>query len=1052
VINKIIEYSARNRFIVILFYALIVGWGIWSLYRTPVDAIPDISDNQVIVLTEWPGRSPQVIEDQVTYPLASNLQGLPGIRAVRATSAFGFSMIYAIFEDDVDIYWARTRVLERLNYAASQLPPGVTPTLGPDGTGVGHVFWYTVEGPDYDLAALRAIHDWFIRYQLNSVPGVAEVASVGGYVKEYQVDIDPNRLVGYHVTTRQVVDAIKKSNDEVGGNVLDMNQAAYMIRGRGYIQSIEDLENVQVGVYDNTPIFVRDIGRVQLGVQGRRGILEKNGQGEVVGGIIVMRYGENAQDVINRVKAKIEELRPGLPKGVDIIPSYDRSTLIANAEHTLKRVLVEEAIIVSIVILMFLLHFRSSIIVIITIPVAVLMSFIFMNHFGVTSNIMSLSGIAIAIGVLIDAGIVMVENAYRHLSEKADGTPRENAVTGDDRLHLIITSARQVGRPIFFSLVIIIVSFLPVFLLPGAAGKLFSPLAYTKTSAMAAGAILAVTLVPALMVLLLKGRMKPESVNPVSRFFIALYEPALSLALRFKKTVIALGIISVLFAAMLGSTIGKEFMPALDEGSLLFMPVTLPPVSTTEAKRLITIQDKIMMSVPEVDHVLGKVGRADTATDPAPVAMFETIILLKPKEDWRPGLTKDDIQQELFDKLEMPGLTQGWTQPIINRIQMLATGVRTDLGVKIMGDDLDKLDVLAREAEAILRNIPGAVDLYSQRVVAGRYIDIDVDRKEAARYGLKVDDVQSIIETAIGGMKLTTTVEGRERFPVRIRYARDFRSNVDELKRVLVPVGTKLHVPLGQLADIKITTGPDMINSENSLLRSIVFLNVRGRDMGGFVEEAKAAIDANLKLPPGYYVTWSGQYENQIKTNERLGYLIPVVILTIFILLYFTFHSVSDSLVVMLSVLFSLVGGVVYLYLTGYYITTAVQVGFIALYGVAVETGVVMLIYLNEAVNLRLIQNNGDMDLPGLYDAVHEGAVLRLRPKMMTVMAAIMGLVPILLAHTTGSDVMKPIAVPMVGGLLTSAIGVLIVIPVVFTIVRERRLRRGTLKESGIHH
>jgi copper/silver efflux system protein len=1045
VINRIIEYSARNIFIILLFYLLIAGWGVWALYNTPVDAIPDISDNQVIVLTEWPGRSPQVIEDQITYPLASNLQGLPDVRAVRASSAFGYSMIYVIFEDNVDVYWARTRVLERLNFAASLLPPGVTPTLGPDGTGVGHVFWYTVEGDGYDLAQLRSIQDWFIRYQLNSVPGVAEVASVGGFVKEYQVDLNPNKLIGYHVTTKQVVDAIKMSNNEVGGNLIDQNQMSFMVRGLGYIKGIKDLEDIEVGEYNNTPIFVKDVGRVQMGVQTRRGILDKNGEGEAVGGIIVMRYGENAKDVIDRVKIKIAELSRGLPPGVRIVPSYDRSELIEGAEHTLKHVLIEEAIIVSIVILVFLLHLRSAFVVVISIPVAVLMSFIFMKHYGITSNIMSLAGIAIAIGVLIDAAIVMVENAYRHLSEGGEGA-RQNVTD------TIIESAKQVGRPIFFSLVIIILSFAPVFLLPGAAGKMFSPLAYTKTSAMAAAAVLAVTLVPALMVIFLRGHLKPEHKNPVSRFFIALYTPVLAVAMRFKKTLILISIIIMVLTAALGSTIGKEFMPSLDEGSLLFMPVTLPAVSTTEAKRLLTIQDRIIMTVPEVKHVLGKIGRAETATDPAPVSMFETLILLKPKDQWRPGITKTDIQAELSEKLKMPGVTEGWTQPIINRIQMLATGVRTDLGVKILGNNLETLNKLAQDAERILRKIPGAVDLYAERVVGGKFLDIEVDREAAARYGLRVADVQDIIETAIGGTALTTTVEGRERFPVRIRYARDFRDDIETLKRVRVPVGTKLHVPLAQLATIKITPGPDMINSENSLLRSIVFLNVRGRDMGGFVDEAKKKLEEELKLPPGYYVTWSGQYENQIKANNRLKVLIPTVVLIIFILLYFTFRSITDSLTVMLSVLFSLVGGVVYLYLNHYYYSTAVWVGFIALYGIAVETGVVMMIYLNEAVDRRLSASGGAITMDELHEAVHEGAVLRLRPKLMTVFAAIMGLIPIMLSNGTGSDVMKPIATPMVGGLVTSTIGVLIMIPVIFSMIRERRLKKGTLKPSNISH
>ena len=1043
-INRIIEYSAKNPFIVLLFYVLIAGWGVWAVNNTPVDAIPDISDNQVIVLTEWPGRSPQVMEDQITYPLAANLQGLPDVRAVRASSAFGYSMIYIIFEDNVDIYWARTRVLERLNYASSLLPAGVTPTLGPDGTGVGHVFWYTVEGDGYDLARLRAIQDWFIRFQLNSVPGVAEVASVGGFVKEYQVDLDPNKLVGYHVTTSQVVEAIRKSNNEVGGNLVDLSQMSFMVRGLGYLKGVDDLENVEVGEYGNTPIFVKDVGRVQMGVMTRRGILDKNGQGEVAGGIVVMRYGANAKDVIDGVKVKIAELELGLPPGVRIVPSYDRSGLIERAIETLKRVLMEESVIVALVILLFLLHFRSSLVIVVTLPVAVLMAFIIMKQTGITSNIMSLGGIAIAIGVLVDSGVIMVENCYRHLSELPADVDRST------RLTAIIRSARQVGRPIFFSLAIIVLSFLPVFMLGGQAGKLFSPLAFTKTFSMAGSAVLAITLVPVLMYFLMRGRMKPESENPVSAFFIKLYAPVIRLALKYRKTTILLNMTALAIAVFLYAGIGREFMPQLDEGSLLFMPVTLPAVSTTEAKRLLTVQDKIIMSVPEVEHVLGKIGRAETATDPAPVSMVETIILLKPKDQWRAGMTKADIMAELSGKLEMPGVAQGWTQPIINRIQMLSTGVRTDLGVKVLGDDLVKLNELAQKAEGILRTVPGAVDLYAERVVGGKYLDIEVDREKAARYGLNVADVQDIIETSVGGMALTTTVEGRERFPVRIRYARDFRSDVDAMKRVLVPVGTKLHVPLGQLAKITITPGPDMINSENSLLRSIVFLNVRGRDMGGFVEEAKKKLDEGLKLPPGYYVTWSGQWENQVKTSRRLMYLVPVVMLIIFVMLYFTFHSALEAVMVMLSVPFALVGGVYLLWALGYYWTTAVSVGFIALYGVAVETGVVMVVYLHEALDKRL--EAGAVDREGINEAAYEGAVLRLRPKLMTVMVALMGLVPIMWSTGAGADVMKPIAVPMIGGMISSAVHVLIMTPVIFVMMKEHALKKGKLKVSEISH
>ena len=1043
-INKIIEYSAKNRVIILLIFAVIVGWGIWALYHTPVDAIPDLSDNQVIVFTQWPGRSPQVIEDQVTYPLASNLQGISRVKAVRATSAFGFSLIYIIFDDDVDIYWARTRVLERLNYAASLLPPGVKPTLGPDGTGVGQVFWYTVEGKGYDLATLRAIQDWYIRYQLNSVPGVAEVASVGGYVKQYQVALDPNKLVGYHINTMDVMNAVKKGNNEVDGSIMDQNQMDFMVRGLGYLDGIHDLENTEVGVYNGTPIFIKDIGRVQLGTEVRRGMLDKNGDGEAVGGIIVMRYGENAKDVIDRVKAKIAEIQPGLPPGVRIVPAYDRSDLIERAINTLKHALTEESVIVALVIILFLLHFRSSLVIILTLPIAVLIAFISMKEMGITSNIMSLGGIAIAIGVLVDSGVIMVENCYRHLS----GTPPEERSA--KRLDIVIGSSKQVGRAIFFSLIIIVLSFVPVFLLPGQSGKMFTPLAFTKTSSLIGSSIISITLVPVLMYYFMRGKMPGEDKNPISKFFIGLYSPIIRWALKWKKTVIVLNLAALAVAGFIYYHMGSEFMPSLDEGSLLFMPTTLPPVSMTEAKRIIMEQDRIIKSEPEVAEVLGKVGRAETATDPAPVSMFETIILLKPKSQWRPGITKEDIQSELASKLQIPGVSEGWTQPIINRIQMLSTGVRTELGVKILGDNLDKLNDLAQQAEGILRKVPGATDVFAERVTGGQYLDIKVDRQAAARYGLNVEDVENIIQGAIGGMDLTTTVEGRQRFPVSVRYARDFRSDMDEIKRVQVPVGNTEHIPLAEVADIRYSTGPDMINSENSLLRSIVYLNVKGRDQGGFVEEAKRTLDRELKLPPGYYVQWSGQWEQNVQTRNRLKIIIPIGILIIFVLLYFTFHSALEASMVMLSVPFALVGGIFLVSALGYYWSTAVTIGFLALYGVAVETGVVMVIYLHEALDKRLMK--GPVTVQDIYEATFEGAVLRLRPKLMTVSVALLGLVPIMWSSGTGSDVMKPIAAPMIGGMISSAVHVLIMTPVIFVLMKTRDLKKGRLKVSGMKH
>lgn len=1040
-IEKIIAKSVYNKFLIILVFIIVVGWGIWALLRTPLDAIPDLSDNQVIVFTEWPGRSPQTIDDQITYPLASNLQGLPGIRVVRAESAFGYSMIFVIFEDKVDIYWARTRVLERLNFAQSLLPPNVRPTLGPDGTGVGHVYWYTVEGEDYDLGELRAIQDWYIRYQLNSVPGVVEVASVGGFVKQYQIDLDPNKLLAYKIPVSHVKMAVERSNNDVGGKLLEASDMEYVVRGLGYLKSTQDIENVVVGADKNgVPIYVRNLGVVQLGSDIRRGMLDKNGDGEVVGGIIVMRYQENAKAVIDRVKAKIKEIEKGLPPGVQIKTAYDRAELIEKSVHTLKKTLIEEAVIVSIVILIFLFHFRSALVIIISIPLAVLIGFITMYYLKITSNIMSLGGIAIAIGVLIDAAIIMVENAHRHLADIKEKVK--------DITPVVLKAAQQVGRPIFFSLVIIILSFLPVFLLEGQEGKLFKPLAFTKTSAMAGAAILSITLVPVLMTLLMKGKLKPESQNIVSKFFIKIYEPILKLTLKYKvRTLIINGLILV-FTIFLTGRIGKEFMPPLDEGSLLFMPVTLPNVTITEAKRILQVQDKVISAFPEVEQVLGKIGRAETATDPAPVSMVETIVLLKPKSQWRKGITRVKIMEELDNLLRIPGVRNTWTMPIINRINMLTTGVRTDIGVKILGSDLKVLSDLSIQAEKILRDVPGATGVVAERVVGGKYVDIAINRQAVARYGINVGEVQDIIETAVGGMNLANTVEGRRRFPIRIRYLREYRDNLEALKRVLVPTPSGAQIPLEQLADIKITPGPPSIFTENSLLRSVVFLNVVGRDIGGFVEEAKAKLDKELQLPPGYYATWSGQYENQIRAKKRLQLLIPMVIFIIFILLYFTFKDFWESLIIMLSVPFSLVGGVLLQYILGYNFSVAVWVGFIALYGIAVETGVVMVVYLHEALDKKLKQ--GPVGKAELYNAILEGAVLRLRPKLMTVFAALMGLIPIMWATGAGSDVMKPIATPMIGGMITSAIHVLIVTPVIFGIMKERALRKGSLKASQI--
>uniref|UniRef100_A0A831U3F1 Efflux RND transporter permease subunit n=1 Tax=Geobacter metallireducens TaxID=28232 RepID=A0A831U3F1_GEOME len=1044
-IEKLIEYSARNRVVVLAIFALITAWGIWAVYRTPVDAIPDLSDNQVIVFTDYPGRSPQVVEDQVTYPLVSNLQGLPRVKAVRASSAFGFSMIYVIFEDKADIYWARTRVLERLNYASSLLPAGVTPTLGPDGTGVGHVYWYTIEGKGYTLEQLRTLQDWFVRYQLNTVPGVAEVASIGGFVREYQIDLDPHKLFAYRVTAGQVAEAVKRANNDTGGRLLEQSDAEFLIRGRGYVQSPADLENIVVGTgMGGTPIYVKNLGTVQTGGAIRRGLLDLNGEGEAVGGIVVMRYGENAKEVIDRVKEKIAALEKGLPPGVKIVTAYDRSDLIERSIDTLRSALTEMSIVVTLVVLVFLLHFRSSLVVVLTLPIAMLAAFITMKHLGITSNIMSLGGIAIAIGELVDAGVVMVENCYRRLSELPDEERDER------RLEVIIDASKQVGPAIFSSMLVIILSFVPIFLLEGRGGKLFHPLAFTKTFAMVFAAVIAVTLVPVLSYYFLRGKMPPEESNPVSRFFIAAYSPVLRWCLRWKKTVILLNIVALAVAVPVFMKMGSEFMPPLDEGSLLYMPVTLPNVSITEAKRIIQVQDAIIKSHPEVEYVLGKVGRAETSTDPAPVSMFESIIILKPKDKWRPGITKNDIISELDARLQIPGVRNGWTQPIINRIDMLSTGVRTTLGLKIFGNDLNVLRQLSLQAEEIIKAVPGAADVVAERVTGGSYIDIEIDREAAARYGVAVEDIQETIGTALGGETLTTAVEGRNRFPIRIRYLRDYRDSIPAIQRILVSGMGGTQVPLSQVTRLKVSTGAPELASEGGLLRSIVFLNVRGRDMGAVMTDAREALEKNLKMPPGYYYSWAGQWEDQIKVRKRLQILLPIGLVIIFVILYFTFRSGIEALMVMLSVPFALVGGVFLVALLGYNMSVAVWVGFIALYGVAVETGVVMVVYLHEALDRRLLA--GPVTERDIYEAAFEGAVLRLRPKLMTVATSLIGLIPIMWATGTGSDVMKPIAAPMIGGMFSSTIHVLIMTPVIFVLMKVRDLRKGRLTHSGMTH
>ncbi len=978
-IRTIIDYSARNRFIVLLVYAILIGVGIWATVRTPLDAIPDVSDNQVIVYTEWPGRSPQLVEDQITYPLASNLQGLPELRTVRAQSMFGFSLIYVIFEDSTDIYWARSRVLERLNYARNLLPEGVTPRLGPEGTGVGHVFWYTLQSDRHDLAQLRTLQDYYLKLGLQSVEGVAEVASIGGFVKQYQINLDPVRLASFGIALDTVIDAVRRSNNDVGGRLLEIGQQEHLVRGIGYVESVRDLEQIVVGAdASGTPIYLEQLGTITVGGELRRGLLDENGRGEVVGGIIVARYGENARDVIRRVKDELEVLAAGLPEGVTVRTAYDRSDLIERAVATLRTALTEEALIVSIVTIVFLFHFGSAMTVLVGLPLSALITFILMQVFGITSNIMSLGGIALAIGEIVDASIVMVENGYRHLAEGTDRMRR-------NRLETIVRSAKQVGPAIFGSLLVMIVSFFPVFMLTGQEGKMFRPLAFTKTFAMVGASVIAITLVPVLMTFFLRGRLRSEVKNPVSRFFLRAYEPVLRWSLRNRKTMLALNLIALVIAIPMMMSLGSEFMPPLDEGSLLYMPVTLPSVSITEAKRLIQVQDRIIAEHPAVAYVLGKVGRAETATDPAPVSMFETIIELKPQSEWPEGMTKDDIIQQLNEKLQIPGVTNAWTQPIINRIDMLNTGVRTQLGLKIFGPDLATLERLSLEAEGILREIDGAVDLYAERITGGRYITIDVDRAAVARYGAPIGVVLDAVEVAIGGMNVTTAVEGRARFPIQVRYLPDYRDDIASLRNLLVTIprgamggGGVVQIPLAQLATIRSEPGPAMINSENGQLRGLVQLNVRGRDMGSFVDEANRRLGEELALPAGYSMKWSGQYENQLHAERRLQIIVPLVLAIIFIILYFTFRSAVEASLVMLSVPFALIGGVYLMWIYGFNWSVAVWVGFIALYGVAVQTGVVMVLYLHEALDRRLAE--GPVTAETIRDATIEGALLRVRP------------------------------------------------------------------------
>lgn len=1121
-IERIIDWSAHNRLLVGIIYVVLIGAGIWAVRTTPVDAIPDLSENQVIVFTEWMGRSPKIIEDQITYPIVSALQGLPDVKAVRASSMFGMSFVFVIFNDGTDLYFARTRVQERLGIAQAKLPPGVTATLGPDGTGVGHIYWYTVEGGGYDLATLRSLQDWFIRYKLAAVEGVAEVASVGGFVRQYQVDVDPERMRSLGVTMEDVISTIQRSNNEVGGKLVEISDAEFFVRGQGYLTGRQDLERLLVSTSQGgVPVRLDQVATVQMGGEIRRGVLDKNGRGEAVGGIVVMRQGANAEEVIERVKSTIAQIAPGLPSGVKILPSYDREPLIRAAVGTLERSLVEEAIIVTLVVLLFIAHVRSAIRILIEIPVSVLCAFLLMRAFGITSDIMSLGGIALAIGVVVDSSIVLVENAYRNIAE-AERT--RGTLTSQDYFDLALLSAKQVGRAIFFSEAIMVISFLPVFLLHGQEGKLFHPLAWTKTFVIASSAIVGITLVPMLMTLLMRGHFRPEGENPLMRFFHRLYRPILAWSLRWRRTTIALNVLALAATIPLILNTGSEFMPPLDEGSLLFMPILLPNASATEVSRVMQEQDRIIAGYPEVDHVLGKAGRAETATDNAPLSMIETIVLLKPKEQWRAGITKQKIVADLDQRLQIPGVRNGWTQPIINRINMLSTGVRTELGIKIYGNDLDSLERFAIRAEELLRSVRGSADVAADRVQGGSFLDIAVDQQAAARYGLAIGDVQRLIETAIGGADVGQMIAGRARYPIRVRYSRELRDNVEALGNILLSIRSAGAIPgaiasssmgstaqgdagasmngsadpsmgaatasmgsrgapggdvaggtsttgaelprgmtstitalagaapqaylrLGDVARITLSPGPAMIASENGQLRSIVFLNVRGRDQGSFIAEAKTLLDAQLKLPPGYTYEWSGQYQDKVRAEQTLSIVMPLVFLVIYLLLYLTMKDWKEAAVVMLSVPFALIGGVYLLSILGYNFSVAVWVGFIALYGIAVQTGVVMVVYLHHALDRHLADGHV-LTAADITDATMEGAVQRLRPKLMTVATAMLGLVPIMFSTGVGSDMMKPLVTPMIGGLLTSAIHVLIMTPVLFAMMKERAMRRGELRRS----
>ena len=1075
-IENIIDWSTRNRFMVILATVFLIVGGIYSLKNIPIDAIPDLSDVQVIIFTEYPSQAPQVVEDQITYPLTTQMLAVPGAKVVRGYSFFGYSFVYIIFEDGTDIYWARSRVLEYLNYVSGKLPQGVTPTLGPDATGVGWVYEYALISDRHNLQELRAIQDWFLRYELTSVEGVAEVASLGGFVKQYQVAVDPNRLLAYDVTLPMIEMAIKNSNLDVGGGAIEMAETEFVVRSRGYIQSLDDLKHVVVGTNERgTPILLRDIAEVRLGPEMRRGVAELNGEGETVGGIIVMRFGENALKTIDNVKRKLEELKPGLPEGVEIVPVYDRSGLIKRAVSNLQEKLLEESIVVALVIILFLFHLPSAAVVVLALPVAILMAFILMYAMGLNVNIMSLGGIAIAIGTMVDSAIIMVENAHKHL-EREQGDK--------SRTQVIVEAAREVGPTIFFALLVITVSFAPVFTLQEQAGRMFKPLAFTKTFAMGAAAVLSVTIVPILMIWFIRGKIHSEERNPINRFLIRLYHPVVDLVLRWRKTTLVVALLLVVSAGYPLYKMGTEFMPPLYEGDLLYMPTTLPGLSVTKAKEILQQTDRIIRQFPEVHHVFGKIGRAETATDPAPMMMIETTIMLKPEDEWRkvpthrfysswPGwtepfkvplrwglpeekrITVEQLIDELNAAVQFPGLTNAWTMPIKTRIDMLSTGIKTPVGIKVMGPDLEILSRLGQEIEAVVSLLPGTLSAIAERAVGGSYLDLDIDRLAAARYGIQVGDIQAVIQAALGGMTVTETVEGLERYPISLRYDRDFRSDLPSLKRVLVTSPTGAHIPLVQLVTINVRNDPDSIKTENSRRTAWVYVDIKGIDVGTYVKNAQQAVAERIQLPAGYNIVWSGQYEYIESTRARLMVIIPLTLVVIFVIIFLSTKSAVKTGIVFLAVPFSLVGAFWLLYLLDYNMSIAVWVGLIALAGLDAETGVVMLLYLDIA-HKDWTEKGRLLTWGDLRQSVHHGAVKRIRPKVMTVITIIVGLFPIMWSTGAGADVMKRIAAPLVGGSVTSLALEMLVYPVIYFIWRGRKLNKsmeptaeGELHEAG---